>query len=135
MSHPIANLQAGLLAAFAQDAALIGLIGAEGVMDAPAKGRVPPYAVIARHDARPRDGDLAPLLEHRMVLHVWVEQASRASVLAIIERLLAVGLEAPLDTAVMRVTHRAHERTETLIDPDMGWARGALALRFHSEPA
>jgi hypothetical protein len=134
MSHPIVELQGRLMAAFAGDAALVSLIGADGVMDAVPQGRSPPYAVMVRHDLVSRDGDVAPGWEHRVVLQVWTDQASRKSVLAIIERLQAVALGAALAGGGIRVTHRRHERTETAVDPDTGWARGALAMRFWTEP-
>lgn len=128
MSHPIVALQSALVAALKADSGLTGV----GVFDAPAKGAVAPYLVIARHDLLPRDGDLAPGFEHRVAVHCWAADPSRKAALALAERVVAVadGL-----TAVgVRVTHRAHERTDTAIDLETGQARAAVALRFFSEP-
>lgn len=134
MSHPILALQAPLVAALTADAALTALIGAAAVFDAPPKGRRPPYVTLARHDIVPRDGDLAPGHEHRLVLHAWAAEASRKAVLAIADRVLAVAMNAPL-AGELAVTHRAHERTETAIDRDTGFARATIALRFFTEAA
>jgi hypothetical protein len=134
MTHPILALQATLVAALKADAALTALLGAEAVFDGPPKGRVPPYVAIVRHDVTPRDGDVAPGHEHRVLAHIWVADASRKSVLAVVERVLAVVFSAALSSADLKVTHRLHERTDTAIDTDTGQARAALALRFFSEP-
>ncbi|MBI4047894.1 MAG: DUF3168 domain-containing protein [Devosia nanyangense] len=134
MTHPIVSLQAALVTAFRADAALAALIGANAIFDAPPLGGAGSYVVVARHDMRPRDGDLMPGNEHRLVLHVWHADPSRKGALAIAERLAAVAFEADLDDAELTVTHRRHEGTETAIDKDTGKARAALALRFHTEP-
>lgn len=134
MTHPIVLLQGRLIAALAADSALTALIGANAVFDAPPKEKAVPYVAIARHDVLARDGDVAPGHEHRLLLHVWANEASRKAVLAIVDRLVAVALAASLDTAGLKVTHRQHERTDTAIDGDTGHARAAVALRFFSEP-
>lgn len=134
MSHPILSLQAALVTALATDAALVALVGEDAVFDAPPKGRRPPYVTVARHDVLPRDGDLAPGWDHRVLLHAWVGEASRKAVLAIADRVLAVALGAVLDDELV-VTHRQHERTDTAIDRETGFARAAIALRFFTEMA
>ncbi len=132
--HPIASLQAALVAALEADAALTALIGAGGVFDAPPRDRPAPYVVIDRHDARRRDGDETPGQEHRVLLHCWSDQPSRKAALEIAERVVAVGagagVLAPIDLAV---THAEHMRTETAIDTATGQARAAVTLRFFSE--
>ena len=128
MTHPIVSLQTALVTAFRAE------IEDVVVFDAPPVGATGSYVVIARHDVRPRDGDLAPGSEHRLVLHVWHMDPSRERALALAEQLLAVALAADLDDAELTVTHRRHEGTETVIDKDTGRARAALALRFHTEP-
>jgi len=133
MSHPILSLQAALVAALAADSGLTALTGEDAVFDAPPKGRRPPYVTVARHDMLPRDGDLAPGHDHRLLLHVWAADASRKAVLEMVDRVVAVALGAALDGA-LRVTHRQHERTDTAIDRQTGFARAAVSLKFFTEP-
>lgn len=135
MTHPIISLQGALVAALNGDAALTALIGAAAVFDAPPKDAPPPYVVVARHDVASRDGDLAPGHEHRVVLQVWVAEASRRALLEIVERVVAVATSAPLSGAELAVTLAAHVRTETQIDGRTGRARAAVTLRFLSEAA
>lgn len=130
----IAGLQAALLSVWSADAALLTLVGAHGVFDAPPRGRQPPYVTILRHDAVPRDGDEAPGLEHRMTVHCWAAQPSRKAALAIAARIEAGVLVAPLAMPGRLVTLRRHVRTETAIDLATGRARAALHLVFHTEP-
>lgn len=134
MSHAILQLQSMLVAALIGDAVLTSLIGPEAVFDAPPKGKGPPYVTVARHDVLPRGGDLAPGHEHRMVLNAWAADASRKAAVAIAERVLAVAMFAELD-GELTVTHRQHERTDTAIDRNTGFARAAVALRFFTEPS
>jgi hypothetical protein len=132
MSHPIVALQTALVLALREDAGLAALVG-DAIYDAPPPGVAAPYVVIARHDVVPRDGDLAPGHEHRVVLNVWSDQPSRRAALEIAERVQAV-VEGFVPTG-MAITHRGHERTDTAIDLDTGRARVALAFRFHTETA
>lgn len=126
MTHPILALQASLVAA---------LRGADiAVSDTPPAGRTPPYVVIARHDVLSRDGDEAPGHEHRVLLQLWVADASRKAVLALAETVVAVSLAAALDGDTLRVTLRRHDRTDTAIDAVTGRARAALSMTFYSEP-
>ena len=131
MTHPIVALQAALVVALEGDAALVALIGASGVFDAPPQNRPAPYVVIDRHDVRQADGDDAPGQEHRVLVHCWADRPSRKAALAIAERVVAAkdGL-APVDLVV---THAGHVRTETIIDTPTGQARAAVLLRFLSE--
>ena len=132
MSHPIVALQTALVLALRADEPLAGLVG-EAIHDAPPPDAVVPYVVIGRHDLVPRDGDLAPGHEHRVVLTVWSDRPSRRAALEIVERVLAVaGSFVPAGIAI---THRRHERTDTAIDLDSGRARAVLSLRFFTEPA
>ncbi|WEK02779.1 MAG: DUF3168 domain-containing protein [Candidatus Devosia phytovorans] len=128
----IALLQGALVMALRADAELVALVGAEGVFDAVPKGRAAPYVVIARHDGIARDGDLAPVLEHRLLIHCWSDQPSRKRALDMAERVAAVA-ESFVATGIV-VTHRDHLRTETMIDRNSGLARAAVTLRFFSEP-
>ena len=130
--HPIVALQGALVSALAGDAELVAIIGANGVFDAPPRGRAAPYVVIARHDVVQRDGDIAPGQEHLVLVHCWGDQPSRRRALAIAERVLAVGLA--VSAAGLVVSHAEHVRTDTLIDRDTGLARAAVTLRFYSEP-
>ncbi len=135
MTHPVVTLQSALVGALLGDAALVGLVGDQGVFDAPPKGRhAPPHVVVERHNVAPRDGDLTPGHEHRVVLVAWSDTPSRKAVLAIVDRVLAVAMTAALDGDGLVVTHRRHERTETTIDAKTGFARASLSLRFFSEP-
>ncbi|MGN6487042.1 MAG: DUF3168 domain-containing protein [Devosia sp.] len=127
MTHPIVVLQAALVGALQADAGLAGV----GVFDAPGRGAVAPYLVVARHDLLPRDGDDAPGFEHRVMVHCWAADPSRRAALALAGRVLAVA--DALTASGLRVTHRAHERTETAIDGETGQARAAVALRFFTE--
>lgn len=130
--HPIAQLQNALVAALNADAPLVALIGEGGVFDAPPRGRPAPYVVVERHDMRQRDGDAAPGQEHRLLLHCWAGQPSRAAALAIAERVGAAALGGLAPDGLV-VTHGEHLRTETAIDAASGQARAAVTLRFFSE--
>jgi hypothetical protein len=132
MTHPIVAVQTALVLALRADAALSELVGG-AIHDAPPAGTEAPYVVISRHDVVPRDGDLTPGHEHRVVLAIWSDQPSRRAALEIAERVLAVALGfAPPEIAI---THRRHERTDSAIDLDTGRARAVVSLRLHSEPA
>ncbi|GLQ10276.1 hypothetical protein GCM10007913_22080 [Devosia yakushimensis] len=131
--HPIVALQGALVSALGSDAELVAIIGANGVFDAPPRGRAAPYVVIARHDVIQRDGDVAPGQEHRILVHCWGDQPSRRRALAIAERVVAVGLAVVV--AGLVVSHAEHVRTDTVIDRDTGLARAAVTLRFLSEAA
>jgi hypothetical protein len=126
MTHPILALQSSLVTAL-READL-------AVFDAPPAGQAPPYAVIARHDALPRDGDTAPGHEHRLLLHLWAADPSRKAVVTLAESAVTVVLAAELDSDDLRVTLRRHDRTDTSIDATSGRARAAIALTFFSEP-
>ncbi|KRA55782.1 DUF3168 domain-containing protein [Devosia sp. Root635] len=129
--HPISELQGALVTALKGDAALVAIVGADGVFDAAPNGRPAPYVVIARHDMIQRDGDAAPGQEHRLLLHCWGDQPSRKRALDMAERVVMVATA--LVAADIVVTHRQHLRTETVIDRNTGLARAAVALRFFSE--
>lgn len=129
--HPISLLQGALVSALKGDAALVAIVGAEGIFDAAPKGRPAPYVVIARHDMIQRDGDDAPGQEHRLLLHCWGGQPSRRRALDIAERVVAVS--GTFVANAITLTHREHVRTETAIDRDTGLARAAVTLRFLSE--
>jgi len=131
--HAIVSLQGALVAALNADGALLALIGAGAVFDAPPKGRSGSYIVLARHDALARDGDGTPGHEHRVLLHVWHAEPSRKAALAVVERVVAVALETALSGAGLVVTHAEHVRTDTAIED--GRARAAVTLRFLTEPA
>ena len=124
--HPIIEVQEALVRALKDDAALGALVG-EAVFDAPPKGQTPPYVVIRRHDVVQRDGDLAVLQEHHVLLHCWTDQPSRKRVLEIAERVVAVAL------ALGAVPHAEHVRTDSVIDDETGLARAAVTLRMLSE--
>lgn len=130
--HPIASLQAALVMALEDDAALTALIGAGGVFDAPPRDRAVPYVVIDRHDIRQRDGDQTPGQEHRLLLHCWSDQPSRKAALEIVELVVAAALAGIVPVGLV-VTHADHMRTETGIDTATGQARAAVTLRFLSE--
>jgi Protein of unknown function (DUF3168) len=132
LTHPIVALQGALVSALRADATLAGLIGS-AVFDAPPRGQVAPYVVIARHDLLPRDGDETPGNEHRVTLNIWHPDSSRKSVLAIADA--AVLLDGALSPAGLLVTFRNLDRTDTSIDLATGAARAVLTLRFFSEPA
>jgi len=127
MTHPIAALQEALVAAWRADDAL-----GVPVFDAPPKGQAGAYVSIVRHDIRARDGDLMPGHEHRVLLHVWHDQPSRAAALAIAETLVAAALT--VESATLSVTFRQHAGTDTVIDTKTGRARAAVTLRFFTEP-
>jgi hypothetical protein len=124
--HPIMMVQSALVEALKADSALAALVG-DRMFDAPPKGKAPPYLVIVRHDIVQRDGDLAQVQEHRVLLHCWADQPSRGRVLEIVERVVAVAL------GLEGVTHAGHVRTDTVIDGETGLARAAVTLRFMSE--
>lgn len=128
MTHPITALQAALVAALKADAGLADV----GVADAPGRGAVAPYLVVARHDLLPRDGDEAPGFEHRVAVHCWASDPSRKSALALAERVVAVA--ETMTASGVRLTHRMHERTDTAIDLETGQARAAVTLKFFTEP-
>jgi hypothetical protein len=127
MTHPITLLQEALVAAWRADTTLV-----VPVFDAPPRGQAGSYVAIMRHDIRPRDGDLTPGHEHRLLLHVWHEQPSRAAALEIAEMLVATALTA--ESTALAVTFRQHAGTDTSIDAKTGRARAAVTLRFFTEP-
>lgn len=133
--HPIVQLQGRLLAALSADSALVALIGADAVFDAPPKGREPPYVVVTRHDVAPRDGDGTPGFEHRLVLQAWHTDASRKAVLAIAERVLATLTPQVLSGTGLKVTNVRLVSTQSAIDDKTGQARVALSVSIFSEPA
>ena len=124
MSHPIVQLQAALVTALRAEIE-------PPVFDAPPKDSAPPYVTIARHDVLPRDGDMAPGHEHRVLLHVWAADASRKSVLAIAEDVIDVALDLTSDD--IAITLGRHDRTDTAIDAGTGRARAAIAFTFFTE--
>lgn len=125
MTHPMVLLQAALVAALREDLDT-------PVFDAPPRDASPPYVAIARHDVLPRDGDAAPGHEHRLLLHVWAAEASRKTVLAVAEEVVAIALAVASDA--LRITLKRHDRTDTAIDQATGRARAAIALTFFTEP-
>lgn len=131
MTHPIVALQAALVSALEADAALVALVGAGGVFDAPPQNRPAPYVVIDRHDIRQVDGDGTPGQEHRVLIHCWADRPSRKAALAIAERVMAARVG--LVPAGLAVTLAEHVRTETVIDAGTGQARAAVLLRFLTE--
>ncbi len=125
MTHPILLLQAALVTALRDEIE-------PPVFDSAPKEMVPPYVTIARHDVLPRDGDVAPGHEHRLLLHVWAADASRKSALATAEDVTDAALDVASDE--LRVTLARHDRTDTAIDTATGRARAAIALTFFTEP-
>lgn len=125
MTHPIVMLQSALVSALRAELE-------PPVFDAPPKETSPPYVAIARHDVLPRDGDVAPGHEHRLLLHVWAAEASRKAVLAIAEQAVEIALAVASDD--LAITLRRHDRTDTAIDQTTGRARAAIALTFFTEP-
>ncbi|MET3926183.1 DUF3168 domain-containing protein [Devosia sp. 2618] len=128
--HPISLLQGALVAALKGDVSLAAIVG-DGVFDAPPRGAVAPYVVIARHDVLQRDGDEAPGQEHRVLIHCRGDQPSRKRALDMAVRVVAVALG--LSAGGIVVTHCEHVRTDTVIDRDTGHAKAAVTLRFLSE--
>ncbi|WP_417580445.1 DUF3168 domain-containing protein [Pelagibacterium sp.] len=128
------DVQNALVSAWADDAPLAVLIGAGAIFDAPPKGKRPPYVTILRHDAVPRDGDDTPGLEHRLTVHCWSPQPSRAAALQIADRIERVAVRGMLAPQNNVLTHRRHVRTATAIDLATGRARAAVELRLFSEP-
>jgi hypothetical protein len=125
MTHPLVVLQAGLVAAW-RGAGL-------AVFDAPPAGQAPPYMTIARHDVLPRDGDTTPGYEHRLLLLVWADGASRKAAISLAGTAVDVALGAALDGG-LRVTLRRQDRTDTAIDAVTGRARAAVSMTFYTEP-
>jgi hypothetical protein len=125
MTHPIVLLQSALVAALRAELD-------PPVFDAPPRDTAPPYVAIIRHDVLPRDGDVAPGYEHRLLLHVWAAEASRRAVLAVAEQVVEIALDIASDD--LAITTTRHDRTDTAIDPATGRARAAIALTFFTEP-
>jgi hypothetical protein len=134
MTHPIVALQGALVTALRAEPTLSGLIGT-AVFDAPPRGQIAPYIVIARHDLLPRDGDDPPGNDHRVTLHIWHPDSSRRAVLAIADAVAAVLLGGTLAPPGLLVTFASLDRTDTTIDLPTGAARAGLALRFFTEPS
>jgi hypothetical protein len=134
MPHPIVALQGALVAALRADATLTALIAA-AVFDAPPRGQVAPYVVIARHDLLPRDGDDPPSNDHRVTLNIWHPESSRKAVLSIADAAAAVLLGGGLAPTGLIVTFASLDRTDTSIDLATGAARAVLSLRFFTEPS
>lgn len=134
MTHPIVAFQGALVSALLDDAELAAALGGNAVFDAPPKGQTPPYVAIARHDILNRDTDGAPGHDHRLLIQCWHMTPSRKAVLAIADRVVAVATSADLSSASLRVTTVRHDRTDTAIDLDTGYARASLVLRALTEP-
>lgn len=126
----ISDLQSALIAQLRADNGLKLLIGADGIFDAPPKGRMPPYVTILSHDAIPIDGDADPAFEHKLVLHCWSEQPSRKAASEIANRVESIALGRGWSGDGIEVSARRHIRTETVIDTVRGRARAAVQLRF-----
>jgi hypothetical protein len=133
MTHPIIALQTALVGALRADATLQSLVGS-AIFDAPSRGQVAPYVVIARHDLLPRDADAAPGNDHRVLLHLWHPDTSRKAVLAIADAVAAVLLDGTLTPTGLAVTYRNLDRTDTAVDLATGAARASMILRFFTEP-
>ncbi len=134
MVHPIADLQASIVAALSADTQLIAAIGSDAIFDMPPKGKVAPYLVILRHDLIARDADISPGHDHRIQIQIWHNDPSRAAVLVLADRVIEVMASADLSTLTLNVSHVQHDRTETAIDRKSGQARASLAFRVFSEP-
>jgi hypothetical protein len=128
--HPISLLQKDLVAALRGDVALAAIAG-DRIFDAAPIGQPPAYVAIGRHDLIVRDGDLAPVNEHRLLVQCWADQPSRKRALDMADRVMAVAASF-VATAIV-VTHREHMRTETAIDRETGLARAAVTLRYFTE--
>ena len=76
---------------------------------------------------------LAERNEHRLLLHVWTDDASRKSAISLVETVVDVALGAALDGG-LRVTLRRQDRTDTAIDAVTGRARAAVSMTFYTEP-
>lgn len=113
--------------------ALVTALRAEGlvVFDAPPKGVAAAYVVVAQHDVIQRDGDLAPGQEHRVVLHCWAGEPSRALAVGLAERVVGQALALAPEGLVVSLAR--HVRTETVIDGKTGRARAVVTLRYLSE--
>jgi hypothetical protein len=125
MTHPIVLLQSALVVALRAELE-------PPVFDAPPRETAPPYVAIARHDVLPRDGDVTPGYEHRLLLHVWAAESSRKAVLAIAEAAVEIALDVSSDD--LTITLVRHDRTDTAIDQATGRARAAIALTYFTEP-
>lgn len=92
-------LQAAIHAALVGDAELVGLLGGARVHDRAPRGAAHPFAAFGEAGARPIDGDLPPLVEHRLALEVHSTAEGRAEAAAIAARIEAVlsGAALPLD--------------------------------------
>ena len=130
MTHPLLSLQAALLAALRADAGLRALVGG-AIHDAPPQGIRPPDIFLARHDVTPRDADLSPGREHRLVLSLRAASANRKAITDMAERIEAViGALRPDD---LRISFRRIESLETSLDPVARVAEGRLTLRLFTE--
>ena len=134
MVHPIADLQASIVAALSADTQLIAAIGSDAIFDMPPKGKRAPYLVILRHDLIAHDADISPGHDHRIQIQIWHNDPSRAAVLALAERVIAVLTTADLSSPTLHVSHVQLDRTETAIDKKSGQARASLVFRIFSEP-
>lgn len=91
-------LQAAIHAALAGDAELVGLLGGARIYDRAPRGAAHPFVAFGEAGARPVDGDLPPLVEHRLALEVHSTAPGRAEAAAIAARIEAVLSAAlPLD--------------------------------------
>ncbi|HHG90662.1 MAG TPA: DUF3168 domain-containing protein [Devosia sp.] len=135
MVHPIADLQASIVAALGADTQLVAAIGADAVFDMPPKGKRAPYLVILRHDLVTRDTDILPGHDHRVQIQAWHADPSRAAVLVLAERVITVMESTDLSSSTLSVSHIQLDRTETAIDRKSGQARALLVFRIFSEPA
>jgi len=87
-----------------------------------------------RHDLIARNTDLSPGNEHRLHLNVWHPEPSRAKLLEMVDRVVAVMTSANLNSVGLTVTQVNHQRCETAIDRKSGHARALVVFRLFSEP-
>ncbi len=135
MAHPIQELQTKIVAALAADIALTDIIGINGIFDLPPKGKSGSYLVLGPHDVLSRDADIALGNEHRLQIRGWTPQPNRADALMLAERVVSVLTSTDLSSALLKVTHVHHRRTDSAVDLKTGRANANISFLVHSEPS
>ena len=121
-------------ARLAADAALVALIGPDGIRDRILPRPVLPALVIGEMETRDYSTSTEAGEEHRLVLEVWSEAAGRREAEQIAERVRGLLQDAALTLAGHVLVSLAHERTRTRRQANAKLSLAELRFRAVTEP-
>lgn len=123
------ELQAGIYAALAGDAALVALIGPDRVWDHVKPGAPVPYVAIGDGTAVDAGGTGVDAQEHTLTIHCWSERPSSLEARRIIAAIRAALHERPPTLSAGRCANLRCEYHETLREPDGITHHGVMRFR------